>query len=118
MTTQETLAERICRALGLVPADGVAKTVREILQTATDEIRSAATKAACLEFAEAEAEHCWCRRRKRCATDGAHDRRAHPKAADRGLSARGTAEGDSVAKKGTENTLVCRGWPDGTISLA
>jgi hypothetical protein len=60
MITPETLAERICRALEVAPRDG-AETIREILRTATAELQSAAvaaTKVACLEIAEDEAERC------------------------------------------------------------
>jgi hypothetical protein len=58
--TTEKLAERVCRALN-VPAKTNVESVTEILRaalTATSERSIAATKTACLEIAEDEAERC------------------------------------------------------------
>jgi hypothetical protein len=60
VTTPEKLAERVCRALN-IPAKGNAESVTEILRATLTEAREqavAATKAACLEIAEDEAERC------------------------------------------------------------
>ncbi|MEO8594055.1 MAG: hypothetical protein ABI759_12100 [Candidatus Solibacter sp.] len=58
--TVEQLAERVCRALD-IPAKDNAENLTEILRTAMSETREqaiGATKAACLEIAEDEAERC------------------------------------------------------------
>jgi len=58
--TPERLAERICRRLGLPTAEN-AETLSELLREALSEVREAAvaaSKAACLEVAEDEAERC------------------------------------------------------------
>jgi len=58
--TSERLAERICRRLGLPTADN-AETLSQLLREALIEMREAAitaTRTACLEIAEEEAERC------------------------------------------------------------
>lgn len=58
--TPARLAERICRRLEL-PGDRYREALEELLREASDETREAgisATKAACLEIAEEEAERC------------------------------------------------------------
>jgi len=58
--TPERLAERLCRRLGL-PTGGNAEMLSELLREALTEMREAAitaTRTACLEIAEDEAERC------------------------------------------------------------
>lgn len=58
--TPEKLAERVCRALNIA-AKGNTESVTEILRAALTDAREqaiAATRTACLEIAEDEAERC------------------------------------------------------------
>ena len=60
MITPERLAARVCHALRLAPRDH-AENLAEILRTALADAHAAAvaaTKTACLEIAEDEAERC------------------------------------------------------------